>query len=208
MYSLDGMNWLMASGVSYNTNIVSATYCGGILLGAGNGGTGGKGFKYSTDGKTWTASNITTGGAHYAAFAYGNGLYVASGLSKGLFYSTDGMTWTKSNITTGNYCTIYYNGAIWIAGNAAIDKYMYYSKDGKSWTALSSGPHGTGIVEYNSGIWVAYAYNGLWYSVDGIEWIQSNVTSGTQAASGLKLHMKDKWVGGCLEYSVTWEPST
>ena len=72
---------------------MSVYYANGVWVA---GCTGTKGLYYSTDGMTWTQSNVTsvTGNSVY----YANGIWVA-GSGKGLYYSTDGMTWTQSNVT-------------------------------------------------------------------------------------------------------------
>ena len=83
-------------------------------------GSSGNGLYYSTDGKTWTQSNITSisiGSAGYNEdLYYSNGIWVA-GSNTGLYYSTDGKTWTQSNITSTNMFCVYNANGIWVAGS-------------------------------------------------------------------------------------------
>jgi hypothetical protein len=67
------------------------------------------------------------------------------------------------------------------------------------------------VSDLQSGVFVAsdgLVGCGLYYSTDGINWIQTNVTSGTLAGAQ---YSKGIWVAGAygpgLIYSVGWEPS-
>ena len=78
--------------------------------------------------------------------------------------------------------------------------------NGTAWTRISYNGYFNAVHNAN-GIWVAGSGGdtGLYYSVDGKEWTQSNITSGyfnaVHNANGI-------WVAGSsggLYYSVAWE---
>ena len=122
------------------------------------GGSNKNGLYYSTNGKEWIRSNITSG--NFNSICYANGLWVTSG-SNGLYYSTDGKNWTQSNII--NYFrSVYYANGIWVA---CSDLGLYYSINGKFWIQ-SSIVNGYFNTVYNAnGIWVVGSDEGLYYSV-------------------------------------------
>ena len=96
-------------------------YANGIWVA---GGTNSIGLCYSTDGKVWFQSDITSG--YFECVYYANGIWVAAG--NGLYYSIDGKTWTQSNITSGSFYSVYYSNGIWVAGSDN-NKGLYYSTD-------------------------------------------------------------------------------
>ena len=141
------------------------------------------GLYYSTNGKSWTKSNITNGG--FESLYYANDIWVAgvssvtgNDANKGLYYSTDGKVWTQSNVISATFASLYYANGIWVAG--AHDFGIYYSTDGKLWTKsnITGGTFYT--VYYANGIWVAGSgyRDGLYYSTDGKVWTRSNITGG------------------------------
>ena len=127
------------------------------------GSNSGYGLYYSTDGKTWTQSNVTSG--HFKNIVYANGLWVAGcGIDKGLYYSTDGKTWTQSNITSGDFDHIVYANDLWVAGSNRHDG-LYYSTDGKTWTQSNVTSGDFDHIVYANGLWVVGSNNnGLYYS--------------------------------------------
>ena len=143
---------------------------------------GNKGLYYSTNGKVWTQSNITSGDIYTVYNA--NSIWVAGSYSKGLYYSTDGKVWSQSNITSGSYYHIYYANGIWVAGtnNGQIEG-LYYSTDGKIWTRSNITSGNFDSLSYANGIWVACndsgRNEGIYYSTDGKVWTRSNITSGS-----------------------------
>ena len=139
------------------------------------------GLYYSTDGKTWTKSDIDA--TVYSPIEYANGLWVAGG-NEVIYYSTDGKNWTQINITDGGILvTIFYGNGKWVAGGSKL----YYSTNGRNWfqgsTPGYSNTSGSfNSVYYGNGIWVAgnlnphvYSSAGIWYSTNGENWTQSNV---------------------------------
>ena len=126
-------------------------------------GSNNNGLYYSTDGKTWTQSNITSG--RFDAIVYANDLWVVgSNSGYGLYYSTDGKTWTQSNVTSGHLKNIVYANGLWVAG-CGIDKGLYYSTDGKTWTHSNITSGNFKNIVYANGLWVVGSNNnGLYYS--------------------------------------------
>lgn len=108
------------------SNITSACSCvcrnNGIWVAGGNVGNG---LYYSSDGTTWTASNITTGSFNY--LYYSNGVWIACGKSSsnGLYYSTDGQTWTQCTEVTMAVNKVCNENGIWVAAGGL--KSLYYS---------------------------------------------------------------------------------
>jgi hypothetical protein len=146
------------------------------------------------NGKTWTASNITSG--YFYCLHYADGIWVA-GNGNGLYYSTDGKIWTASNITgSGSYFSSVFKGNNrWVAGN---NSGIYHSTDGKSWTQITT--YTFLKVYYANGLWVAYddasgSSIGLYYSTNGTSWTQSNITSYRFA----KVHYADGLWVACSE---------
>lgn len=180
-YSLDMKNGSIIGNVKIG-NIKNIIYKNGLWVASGY-----YGVWYSTDGMTWTASNMqenTNGygcGVHYIR---GKWLY---GSSKGIFYSTDGMTYEATSVTSG-YVTFFaeFKGVI----VAKISGSVMYSYDGISWTG--------------SNIKGAYSYDGYFsdlddilyyydsnskahYSVDGINWIKNESITGV-VYCGTRVH--------------------
>lgn len=79
------------------------------------------GIYYSTDGITWTQTNIKSG--TFLSLHYANGLWVA-GSTNGTFFSEDGITWSQGAGLSGNVNDILFAGEDWIA---AVGKGLYYS---------------------------------------------------------------------------------
>ena len=157
----NGMEWTQSNitsgrfGYVYNANGIWVACCS----------NSNPGLYYSTDGKTWTKSNVTVN----MDLAYcANGIWVAAGES--LYYSTDVKTWTRSNVTDNvrAYSICNANG-IWIV---TLDTGAYYSTDGKTWTKSDVDLY----TVYNSnGLWIGNVSNvGLYYSTNGKTWTKSN----------------------------------
>ncbi|MBR5794796.1 MAG: BspA family leucine-rich repeat surface protein [Erysipelotrichaceae bacterium] len=164
---------------SNNNNGTKTIYFGNGMFVAGD-YYNDTGIYYSTDGKTWTQSNITDLCISYVC--YGNDVWVACDdiTTEGLYYSTDGKTWTQSNITTGTFSHVNYANKMWVAASAE-NKGIYYSTDGKTWTQsnITTGGGMSGS-HYANNLWVICKNSsGLYYSIDGKTWTQSNVTGST-----------------------------
>lgn len=202
-YSTDGKTWTQSnitSGMSF-----SVYYGNGIWEAAGL-----RGFSlcYSTDGKTWTQNDSISG--EISLIRYGDGIWVAC-TNSGLWYSKNGVEWILSNIT--DYFgimnnVIYYANGIWIVSDNFT---IYYSANGQTWETFTIEVEKEGDI-YNYGLYSAYNANNVWvggcnesglyYSADGKNWNQSNITTGNfyivYNANGL-------WIAGGdigLYYSV------
>lgn len=158
------------------------------------------GLHYSTNGKTWIQSNITSG--NFINCINANGMWVACS-STSSYYSTDGKNWTRSNLVGKEcqWCT-YANG-LWIVCVATYG--FYYSTDGMSWTRTGPYDH-IYYCDYANGIWVAGSNGskGLYYSVDGKTWTRSNITSGNFAycANANGIWVACEGIGSGLYYST------
>lgn len=90
-YSIDCINWT-------SSNLPSDIYkikCNNDILVCSTS----SGLYYSTDGKTWTLSNIEASSNRFVDHIfYECGIWLAF-THDGVYYSTDGRTWTLSNIT-------------------------------------------------------------------------------------------------------------
>ena len=157
----NGMEWTQSNITSglfayvYNANGIWVACCTNTN----------SGLFYSTDGKTWTKSNVTV----YMNTTYNaNGIWVvASDNGGGLYYSTDGKTWTQSNMTTGSFDSVYNANGIWVSCIYSRDtNIIYYSTDGKVWTQSNMTDGSLSSVYNANGMWVAAIKNkGLYYSV-------------------------------------------
>jgi hypothetical protein len=124
------------------------------------------GIWWSTDGKTWNKSNITTSDFYgHSKPVYANGIWNVAcdaGGNIGVYYSTDGKTWTLGK--TGSCRGLEYANGIWVVGDDPSG--VYYSIDGKTWTKSSSFFTRGGYYFGNAnGIWVYCARVGVYYSV-------------------------------------------
>ena len=143
----------------------------------------------------WTQSNVTTGG--FQTITYTDGLWHAGGYNSGtgLYYSTDGKTWTLSNLPSGKssfndygtYSAITKANDVWVTGEFGQNNYctgLYYSADGKNWTQSNVTNESIVFVENANGLWVVGSRGtgnygsscGLYYSTDGKTWMPSNVS--------------------------------
>ncbi len=141
------------------------------------------GLYYSTDGKTWTQSNLTTG---LFSDVCNFDIWVAGSSDDGLYYSIDGKTWTQSNITTGHFSAVYNTTGIWIAGSSIFDsKGLYYSTNGKTWFQSNITSGGFYTINYANDIYLACG-EGLYYSTDGKTWEKTTVSGGYLTSGGFR----------------------
>lgn len=102
----------------------------GLWVAGSNGNTiYNRGLYYSTDGKTWTQSNVTNESIVFVENA--NGLWVVGsrgtgnyGSSCGLYYYTDEKTWMPSNVSDQGVTFAANANGLWIA--SGYDG-LYYS---------------------------------------------------------------------------------
>ena len=145
-YSYDGKTW--ESVPQSNSELEYVNYGKGLFVGANHG------FVYSTDGITWTQSNISMQYGHaYCPIVYESGLFVGSIVSNGIYYSDDGKIWVQSNVTNVSVWGISKSNGIWVATTTAG---IYYSLDGKVWVKSNISTYcGFGVPINKDGIWVA-----------------------------------------------------
>lgn len=166
-YSEDGTTWTK-SNLTFSASSIELYDTDGLLF-----VTAGANNYYSFDGKTWNAfenNDITTiYGIHYA-----NGLWVI-GTNSGVYYSTNRLEWTRSNLTEDYFKHIIYAYGVWVAacGGASKSKGVYYSKDGKTWTSCI----GNSSYEFSIAVGNGMFNTGDKYSLDGINWQDTNLTS-------------------------------
>lgn len=99
MYSTDGINWTINSGVSFNLLTRSITYGAGLFVVSGNT----RHLLSSPDGITWTsrATGLPTGYNYPAVFWTGTRFVLATAqtpalLVGGIYQSADGITWAAA----------------------------------------------------------------------------------------------------------------
>lgn len=124
------------------------------------------GLQYSTDGVTWTRSNITNHAVN--SVYYANGLWVAAAELYGMLYSTDGKMWSYGVIEGYGQCMdVYYGNGDWVAG---CYNGIYYSTDGITWVHSNNTSRNINNVYYANGVWLASSSNSLWFSTNGVIW--------------------------------------
>ena len=184
-YSTDGMTWEQGNITGGSFSLLA--YENGLWV------TGGvaSGFWYSFDGKTWMQSNFTSSESSIGQLKYGGGTWVVTSASHssswGTYYSTDGKTWTQSNATPGTCDFLEYHNGAWVM-SYSTNSAIWGSTDGKVWTQCSDEANkvGSGDIVFGNGVWVGTCANysnstqtGFWYSTNGLDWVQSNITSGS-----------------------------
>lgn len=167
-----------------------------------------KGLLYSSDGRVWHETSITSG--DFKTTIYWKGLWLAGSMdNRGIYYSHDGIHWTQSSLNSVVITAFATSGDLIVA--ATHNSGLYYSLDGLTWTQSNITTSIWNDVAYYNGAWAAVTYGsnkGIYYSTDGKTWTVSNVASGDcytiAAANGV-------WVigslGGAGIYTAT-TPST
>jgi hypothetical protein len=131
---------------------------------------------YSSNGISWSQTNLFQVGHDWNGATYGNGLFVAvSGASGGngtggqqltsrVATSTDGITWTNRYAPDNVALTgVAYGGGIFVAlGNGGTGNRTITSTDGITWTSRPSANDSVGWrqIAYGNGIFVAVASSG------------------------------------------------
>jgi len=188
MSSPDGTIWTVtATGApdnAWGTNCLC--YGNGMFVAVSGGATN---AMYSVDGYNWTESGASSVGP-WRAVTFGNGRFVAVGVSGKTMYSTDAITWTSVSIAGSlswsaiTYGTDSSGVAKFVAINATTTllyiKSAVSTDNGLTWTVYSTASFGGFSWPYQSmafgnGLFVhggtGYALNGLIQtSPDGITW--------------------------------------
>ena len=130
---------------------------------------------YSSNGISWTQTNVFQVSQYWNAVTYGNGLFVAVCSTEGygtggqqltsrVATSTDGITWTNRYAPDNIGLTgVAYGGGIFVAlGNGGSGNRTITSTDGITWTSRQSANDSVGWrqITYGNGIFVAVASSG------------------------------------------------
>jgi hypothetical protein len=163
-YSSDGMNWTLISYNSdYHTSVNCVAYNGSyFLIGCHNY------IAKSSDGLTWTETDVSTTLGFVKSITWNGTLWVAAASNvRPIGYSYDGITWTVAN--TGSLInsgfTVSYNGTQFLA--AGIGYYRLISSyDGINWT---------GIMPYENDTYLPGSITDITWN--GKYWIVTNATN-------------------------------
>jgi len=142
----------------------------------------------ANDGTTWTARTSGFGTTTIRGVTYGDGLYVAVGLSGTMTTSTDGITWTvrTSGFGTTTILGVTYGDGLYVAVGSSGK--LTTSTNGTTWTTRTSGFGTTSIrsVTYGDGLYVAVGSSGkLTTSTDGTTWTTRTSGFGTTTILGV-----------------------
>ncbi|MEY2689438.1 MAG: hypothetical protein RL375_3637 [Pseudomonadota bacterium] len=178
--SADGVTWTAATNLPVSVigrRIDALAFGNGKFTAIVSGG--GADVIQSTDGITWTTDARTVFANEAIALAYGNGIFVAYGLSVQI--STDGVIWTKPVLgTTMPNRMKFVNGqfmALLPAGQIST------STDGITWSTRSTGStRALNDIDYGNGLYaIAGAFNAqtvtgtLLVSTDGQTWTPNDL---------------------------------
>ena len=136
----------------------------------------------------WTTRTSGFGSTEIRGVTYGDGLYVAGGLSGTLTTSTDGTTWTTrtSGFGTTRIYGVGYGDGLYVA--VGVSGKLTTSTDGTTWTTRTSGFGTTQILDvtYGDGLYVAVGDDGkLTTSTDGTTWTTRTSGFGTTNFRGV-----------------------
>jgi hypothetical protein len=122
--------------------------------------------------QVWTEQTSGTANA-LNDVTYGQGLYVAVGLSNTILTSPDGVTWTSRStpVTINSINDIAFANGVFVAVGDASNP-IIYSTDGITWVAGGgTSPNAIDGVAYGNSKWVAVAEGASWISTNnGVSW--------------------------------------
>jgi len=138
-----------------------------------------------------TTSAFVFSGGNVTRIAYNGNLWLATASQYNnngppaytLGYSVDGILWFGTNSILENAYAICWNGALWIVGGdiGGVGT-IIYSTNGYDWTNSTVGMSSVRTVSWNGLLFMAGGYDStgtgqnLYYSSNGINWIQANTT--------------------------------
>ena len=147
--------------------------------------------------KVWYEVDSTRnsfGSSSINSICYGNGKFVAGGMSGKMAYSSDGITWTQvsdSPFGSSSIYSVYHGNGKFVAGGTSGK--MAYSTDGVNWTAVTDSTFGNNTtifsICYEKGKYVAVGgyrassttittYHGkMAYSTDGVTWTSIDISA-------------------------------
>ncbi|MEO0093009.1 MAG: kelch repeat-containing protein [candidate division WOR-3 bacterium] len=166
-YSTDGVNWVQATDSAewsgrFCHTVVAYDNKLWVLGGCDDSGNFKNDVWYSTNGVNWTCATEAAGWSarlHHTSVAFNNKIWVLGGNDSlygprnDVWYSTDGVNWIQATnsaawTTRGSHTSVVFDDKIWVIGGS------YFI-----------GP----LIEPN---------NDVWYSTDGINWIQATNSAG------------------------------
>jgi len=187
MSSPDGTIWTVtATGApdnAWGTNCLC--YGNGMFVAVSGGATN---AMYSVDGYNWTESGASSVGP-WRAVAFGNGRFVAVGVSGTTMYSTDAITWTSVSITG----SLSWSAITYGTDSSGVAKFVAIN-------ATSSSLYIKSAVSTNNGLtWTVYSTA----SVGGLSWAYQSMASG----NGLFVHGGGPLIGAIIQTSpdgINW----
>jgi len=139
--------------------------------------------KWISTGINWTSQyvdDVLTGVVPIYSVAYGNGIFVTTGVMAGagkLLISSDGINWETITLgTTNTWRSVTYGDGLFVAvADTGTGNRVMTSLDGINWTArISAADNSWKSVTYGNGLFVAVADTGtgnrVMTSADGINW--------------------------------------
>jgi hypothetical protein len=135
-------------------------------------------FDYSTNGITWSSTNLGVGASSFTTIAYGDGVFVALGNDGGTgvaWYSTNGINWTQTTIPVAGVASVTYADGefVGVAQNTASG---VVSTNGITWTPTTLESNDAwNQVAYANGEFVTVNWNDSTYdySSNGTTWVAS-----------------------------------
>ena len=182
-YSDNGKTWTKAEYADWKSGSgYSLTYANGLCLATPFSFSNSvhKMIAYTTDGKTWSSSNLENYG--YSINVNGIWFSCCSNVRKHyLYYSADGKTWTKTSIPS--YSGVNYVTASMIYGHGlyiAVGDGIRYSQDGINWNVSNMGYSSSfkNIISVYD-MFIAVGTYGIVYSKDGKNWETAVLPSDT-----------------------------
>lgn len=126
------------------------------------------GIYYSTDGKTFLQSNVTSTNDY--ELIYNDRVWIVyQSNGTDMYYSTDGKTWTSYN-PNGKIRDIIYGDGVWLINREGLP--LLYSTNGVEWVETGESMY---KIWYEKGIWVGARNTEICYSYDGVTWTKSNI---------------------------------
>ncbi len=170
MYSSDGINWTLATGVP-NHVWNQVTYGNGRFVATASSGSW---AMYSDDGITWSLSATSlTSYTSVLGAAFGNGKFVAS-YNGGFIYSSDGSTWSSVALSGWRTRITFGNGYFVAAGNGNNPA---TSSDGATWNVYADANFASYYpisIGYGNGTFVTFSGSGvskiLYSTNNGVSW--------------------------------------
>lgn len=178
--NFNGNGTILAGGVGDLTISTSSTLRYVVRDAKGNISSAGGPINFSigsnTAGTTWTSRTLPgPPPGNYFDVAFGNGLFVAVGLSSTNQYATspDGITWTQRTLpNTTDWFSVSYGNGLFLAMSGNSNSISATSPDGINWTARTLPVNSTWFSAYGGGTWVATRHNSnqVYTSPDAITW--------------------------------------